>query len=266
MRGKLSRRQFLLASGVYGIASLGGCSQDQQATATPTSTEATSSPTPTKTDTDTPIETAGAENRQTGPVLNRIEYFVVNVVGSRTDEGTSLFKFGYRSSRSLQMETDVGGSVVSQNGDNGIELRISLTADDGYGGAGVSSQLLELSEISRIQIQSEATLGVVLRLGTSYNDETIFEWEQENDNLERVVDLDGDKSAFAGQRAGPTITIDRDDQVFNPQSDSPDSLADLEERHGNVPVRVGAALGGGTVPWAPDDLERETVLSEFVIE
>lgn len=268
MREIVSRRRFLMASSV-GIVSLGGCSQTQEGEPTPTETEGigdTASPTPTDTETATQTETVATQDGQSDPVLDQVEYFLCNVAGSRTDEDTSLYEFGYRSQRPLQMETDVGGSVSSQNSANGIELRISLTEDDGYGSAGVNSQILKLSDISRIQLQSEEDLFVGIQMGISYNNGTIFEWEQVSDNRERTTSLDGDDTAIAGRLSGPTITINRDDQVFSPQSDVPDSLADLEEMHGNIPVRVFAALNGGTVPWAPEALEQQTELSKFIIE
>lgn len=225
------------------------------------------------TDTDDPTESTGetdadrsATSGDAEPALDAVEYFTVNTIGSRTGGGDPLYEYGYRSEAPFRMETDVGGTVASRNRDDGISLQLDLTAEDGYGAAGVQSRVRMLDEVSRIRFRADQDLFVVLQLGIEYTGETILEYESVGDSRERTVGLGGDETWLAGRLDGPSVTIQRDDQVFSQaQSDTRRSIADLTDTHGNVPSRLVVALDGGGVPWAPDERARSTVLTELGI-
>lgn len=237
-----TRRQFLRFGGVTGLggllATMGGCIGDQD----------------------------GGPTADDHPVLETVEYFGVNNIGSRMGGDEPLHRFNYRSEVPFQMETDVGGVLASRNHKEGIRLEIDLTEDDDYGDAHIQSSIRRLEDISRIQYRADEDLFVGLQLGIEYNDESIFKWEEVTDTRERGVGLDGDEPRLAGRLEGPSVTIERDDPVFSqPQSETTRSITDLTDIHGNVPSRVVAALDGGSVPWTPDDSDRTTVITEFKI-
>lgn len=167
-------------------------------------------------------------------------------------DNPSLLEYYYQSDNPMGMESNVGGTAVVCPRQEDIQLEIDLTEDDNYGAAGFRAADVVLDDISEIQFATTDPVQISLQLGITYNEETVFEWEEINKNKRRWTGFDGDDRAFAVDSDNDDSPIGRDDPVFWSPSrgaigEKDDISIDwLQSTYGNIPVRVGASIDGGS--------------------
>lgn len=231
----LRRRAVLAGAGTALASSLAGCSGDgSDGTASPgntgTATDGTTAETET---TPTPTPTATPEEGQHELVERVVQegHFTVNNAGSRSQRP---FEHLYRSDETpLQLETDVGGTVVSGPHEDGVELLIDLTADDEFAGSGVYFGPFDLTSISEIVLGIEGDrTRLVIEL--DLNDDGDYTlWEETDQDRERFAGYGGDDRVISEYVSGGPIRAD-EPIFFNPPGGGKDparglSIEDLRE-------------------------------------